>query len=219
LENYNKKYPTNKKSKGLHSSLISLYSRQILSLLAYLHERKIFHLHLHSGNILIDEKINKIKITGIENFICDFTIRNENYFNFLLENFNKNTLNKPNNSDLFVDIFRSEFNVFEKFDIISFGRILYEMVFGKELYCPYPDEIEFKSIDEEIAKVFRLIFNRKESRNGTSHKCSVPEVSAKDLLKIKFFNLNNKQNLRNEVENKKNDIEEGIFYNKIFYLN
>jgi len=203
LENFNNKYPQNKKGKSLHLSLISSYSRQILNALAYLHEKNIYHLHLHSGNVLIDEKNNKIKITGLENYLCDFSIRNETQFNFLLDN-----------SELFVDIFRSQFIIFEKFDLVSFGRILYEMAFGKELNCAYPDEIELKSIDDHLAKLFRLLFHRKESKNGFSHKISVPEFTAKDLLhKISFFSLNYyyQETKIKDQETKRSEIEEGIF--------
>lgn len=160
-------------------------------------------MHLHSGNILIDNETNKIKITGLENFVCDFTIKNQNYLNYAFDTYNTlncySSVDNPNNNDnnklesskgLFDEIFRNQYNIFEKLDIICFGRILYEMVTGRELNCAFPDEIEYKSMDEEIVKVLQLIFYKKASKYNLNYKMSVPEVSVKDLLKLAIFNLN-----------------------------
>lgn len=207
--------------------MISLYGSQILKGLAYLHERKIYHLHLHSGNVLLDEKNNEIKITGIENFVCDFSIRQENYFNFIFEYIclqgesESNNGIRVNNSDLFTEIYRNQFNIFEKLDIISFGRILYEMVIGKELNCAYPDELEYKSMDEEISKILSLIFLRKRSKYNNisnNYKCSLPEINAKDLLNHEFFKLHSEKNEKTKKKDvfsyKKDMKEESKNYSK-----
>ena len=55
MNNYSKKYPNNK-AKGLHLSQIASFGRQILEALLYLHSNRWYHMHLHSGNILIDEE-------------------------------------------------------------------------------------------------------------------------------------------------------------------
>jgi len=188
----------------LHSSLISFYGRQILETLVYLHDHKIYHLHLHAGNILID-KNNNIHISGLENFICDLTIRNQNHYNYVIDNIcidEKN--NFKNNLNLFSDIYRNQFNIFEKIDIISFGRIIYEMTFGKELNCYYPDEMEYNLIDKEITSILKTIFfekNLKLNSNIKELKLSPPDATAKDLINLEFFKLNKNINSGSENNN------------------
>jgi len=200
-------------------------------------------LHLHSGNILINEKNQTIKISELENFISDLPIKNEQYFFYLYDelNYENNNLNnnpysknikdsyknvENNNMDIFNDIFKNQFNIFEKIDIISFGRVLYEMTTGKELKAPYPDELEYKDMDIEIAQILRTIFQRKNSKlnynNNNNNLNKFTEISAKDLLKLNFFKIensssnldeNNKENLLNEEKLYKENDENG----KLFY--
>lgn len=223
--------------------MISLYGRQILEALHFLHSNKWYHLHLHSGNVLVDEKNQQVKITELENFVCDLPLKNEQYFHFIYEEFNyeknaalsnpnypkdyqneklnfnnnnnnKNHNNNNNNNNLFSDIFKSQFNIFEKIDIISFGRILYEMTTGKELKSPFPDELEYKDMDIEIAQILRAIFQRRNSKfqysnqfNSHNNSLKASEITAADLLKLKFFdpeNTNALSNLSNQKANNAN---------------
>ena len=39
--------------------------------------------------------------------------------------------------------------------------MLYEMVSGRELKAPFPDELEYKDFESEIAEILRLIFKKK----------------------------------------------------------
>lgn len=197
-----KKYPNNIKGKPLHTSLISLYGKQILEALNYLHTNKWYHLHIHSGNILIDERLQKIKISDLENFVCDLPIKNEQYYNYIFEELTMENSNKKidGNNGLFSDIFKNQSNIFEKIDIVSFGRILYEMCTGKELKSTCPDELEYTDMDIEISNILRLIFLVKTSKYQNNFILSVPEVSASELLKIKFFNYENNFNIK-ESEN------------------
>lgn len=225
-KNYSQKYPSNSKGKALHASLISLYGRQILEALKYLHSNKWYHLHLHSGNVLVEEKTQQIKITELENFVCDLPIKNEQYLYFIYEEFNyeqsanlsngnkqKDYQNNNNNNNLFSDIFKSQFNIFNKIDIISFGRIMYEMTTGKELKASYPDELEYKDMDSEIAQILRAIFQKKYKFNYNNNNNN-NYISASDLLKLKFFdpensnallNLNDKKAKNGDYEYKNNE--------------
>ena len=162
---------------------------------------------MHSGNVLVDVKTQQIKITELENFVCDLPSKNEQFYYFIYEEFNyeknanfsngnnskdsqknNNNSNNNNNNNLFSDIFKGQFNIFKNIDILSFGRILYEMTSGKELKAPFPDELEYKDMDIEIAQILRAIFLRKNNKfnyNGDQN-CNY-SISAADLLKLKFF--------------------------------
>lgn len=189
LNTYAKKYPQNK-GKGLHKSLIILYSKQILEALSYLHSNRWYHMHLHTGNILIEDDGNNIKISELENFVNELPIRNEHFFYYAYENFNSDHyLNNKNdyNSSVLNEIFKNNYNIFEKIDIILFGRVLYEMTTGRELKSPFPDDLEYKELDPEIVEILKLIFNKKTSKVNNNFSITVPEVSASDLLKMKIF--------------------------------
>ncbi len=175
---------------------------------------------MHSGNILINENDQTLKISELENFICDLPVKNEQYYYFIYEEFNlekNNIYINPNfdnlkeskkhihnnNNDIFSDIFKNQYNSFEKLDLISFGRILYEMATGKELKAPYPDELEYKDMDTEISLILRMIFQKKNSKfNKNNNKNS--DLSAKELLKLNFFNPETSYDLN--TDNKKRDI-------------
>jgi len=198
--------------------------------LNYLHKNNFYHLHLHTGNILLADKSNTIKLTELENFVCNLPVKNEQYFNFLIDdlnydNNNNNTskkFNSNNNTNLFTDIFKNQFNIFEKIDIISFGRILYEMATGKELKSSFPDEIELNDMDNEISDVLRLVFfraknNNRNNNNNNNNNSQHPHfkdcISIKDLLNMKLFNNNNNND---DEENLQNEKDESTFY--FFFL-
>jgi serine/threonine protein kinase len=205
--------------------------------LKYLHKNNWYHLHLHSGNILIDEKSDIIKITELENSVCNLPIKNEQFYNFIYEdlnynssntkNFNKNlNLNKNDNDNknkneknsLFADIFKYNYNVFEKIDIISFGRILYEMVTGKELKSSFPDELELNDMDTDIANILRCIFmrNGKNRNNNININSNFKEIKIDNLLDMKFFSLKNQENFQNEKNNKDKEGNFNSFYLILF---
>jgi hypothetical protein len=141
-------------------------------------------MHLHTGNVLIDNDGLTVKVSEVENFANNIPIKNELYFNYVFNCFS--TENGYNNSVL-NEVFKSNQNIFEKIDIIAFGRIIYELAFGKELKSPYPDELEYKDLDGDIADVLQLIFLKRQSKMSSSYNITVPDVSAAELLTHKLF--------------------------------
>jgi serine/threonine protein kinase len=152
------------------------YGRQVLEVLANLHNLKWFHIHLHSGNVLIDND-DLVKITELENFAMNMPIKNELYFNYVYNSFNND------NTSVLTEIFQTNYNVYEKIDIVSFGRLFYEMTFGKELKAPFPDDLEYNDLDKDIAEILQAIF----PKQNKTYIVGLPEVSASDLIKYKFF--------------------------------
>jgi hypothetical protein len=175
---------------------------------------------------LVDEKSHRIKITELENFVCDLPLKNEQYYYFIYEEFNyeknlnlhirsnpkdyfhnEKLNNNNNNNNMFSDIFKSQFNIFEKIDILSFGRILYEMTTGNELKSPFPDELEYKDMDIEISQILRAVFHRKNSKLNhygnqfNNNLKASSEITAADLLKLKFFDPENIHNTNNVLIN------------------
>jgi serine/threonine protein kinase len=188
LNSFSKKYQ--KSCKPLHKTVIASYSKQILEALEFLHSNKWYHMHLHSGNILISDDGQTIKICELENFVNDLPIRNEHYFYYAYENFNnEHFLNSKQdyNSSILCEIFKNNYNVFEKVDIILFGRVLYEMATGKELKSIFPDPLEYNDMDSEIAEILKMIFYKKTSKVNSICSITVPECGISDLLKLKFF--------------------------------
>ncbi len=198
--------------------MISVFGKQILEVLNYLHSNRWYHLHLHTGNILVDEKIQNIKISELENFVCGMPLKNEQYFYFIFEDFNQeynqfqSKNSNKNNTALFSDIFKNQYNVFEKIDIISFGRVIYEMTTGKELKSLCPDELEYKDMDIEIANILRSIFVKKN--NFSNNGLKMPEITVAELLKIKFFNV---ENMKNSDKNMTGETKDEL--GKYIYLN
>ncbi|KAK6624436.1 hypothetical protein RUM44_011295 [Polyplax serrata] len=103
-----KKYGNSNHSKPLSLSDISIYGRQILETLIFLHEKGIPFGHLHLGNILLIE--NNIKLLDIENAI----------------------LGLPSFYRPFI-VHHKRINTMEAIDVYSFGHVLFEMAFGYPL--------------------------------------------------------------------------------------
>jgi hypothetical protein len=148
-------------------------------------------MNLHSGNVLVNTKTNKVKIIDFDGFLFDYPSRNEQYFFYLvelfIEEYSKQSYDKQ--SAMLSDLFNPKYNVFEAIDVVSFGRLVYEMYTGKELKAPYPDEIEYPEMSPEIKEILRLIFPLKNriKNNSKSYYIAYPDVSVESLLKMSFF--------------------------------
>lgn len=218
--------PYNKKSnwKGaplLYNQILS-FSEQILKGLAYLHQNNWYHLHLHTGNILVNEKEDKCYITDIENCLLDIPIKNEKYLYYIYEFFNNKSLFSQGNgntnsvlSEIFISI-----DLFEKIDIVLFGRILYEMTFGKELLSNAPDDLELNELNLKLKQMFNYIFPKKIINDHLT--LSLPEKSVLELLSIVIGKSNSECNndVENEytllIEDKYIQLKERIFRQNVF---
>ena len=201
LDSFNKKYSRNKTSIPLNQ--ISEYGSQILSALNHFHENRCFYMNLHTGNILVNQDTNKVKLIDYESFFFDFPIKNEQYYFYLIELFLEEYHRETNDkqSAMLSDIFSNKFNVFEMIDLVSFGRVLYEMHTGKELNAPYPDDLEYSEMDSEVSSILKKIFPKKVKAtfNTKIHYVSYPEISVSKLLALKFFN-NETKNINKTTE-------------------
>ena len=170
LYSYEKKniiYNKNQKGKPLSKKKISKFSRQILLLLKRLHKNNIYHLNLHSGNILVDND-NNIKVNDLEMIIfSDLKRQDENFFSSLFEYYSSN----PKGNVL---------NIFEVIDIISFGKILYEISTGSEMGNSELNIKKLENIDKDIIDILKLIFP----------KDNICSVSIKQILKMNLVKDN-----------------------------
>ncbi len=170
LYSYEKKnilYNKNQKGKPLSKKKISKFSRQILLLLKRLHKNNIYHLNLHSGNILVDND-NNIKVNDLEMIIfSDLKRQDENFFSSLFEYYSSN----PKGNVL---------NIFEVIDIISFGKILYEISTGSEMENSELNIKKLENIDKDIIDILKLIFP----------KDNICSVSIKQILKMNLVKDN-----------------------------
>ena len=170
----------NKKGKPLQKKKISKISRQILLLLKRLHKNNIYHLNLHSGNVLIDSDFN-IKINDLEMIIFSkYKRQDEIFFNDLFEYY----LSNPIGNFL---------KVFEAIDIISFGKILYEISTGNEMETPYLNLKNLENIDKDIIDILKLIFPQNNICSS-----SVKQLLKMDLVKNNFIDEEQENNEMND---------------------
>ena len=170
LYSYEKKniiYNKNQIGKPLSKKKISKFSRHILLLLKRLHKNNIYHLNLHSGNILVDND-NNIKVNDLEMVILsDLKRQDDNFFSYLFEYYSSN----PKGNVL---------NIFEVIDIISFGKILYEISTGSEMENSELNIKKLENIDKDIIDILKLIFP----------KDNICSVSIKQILKMNLVKDN-----------------------------
>uniref|UniRef100_A0A7N6AE39 Protein kinase domain-containing protein n=1 Tax=Anabas testudineus TaxID=64144 RepID=A0A7N6AE39_ANATE len=105
-EIYLKKYCNPKKSQGLELSQIKLYGRQILEGLKLLHDGGVFHGHLHTSNVIVEDGV--CRLTDVENGM----------------------LGVPSTLRPVFTQFR-KINTTESIDVFCFGHLLYEMTYGR----------------------------------------------------------------------------------------
>lgn len=195
---------------------------QLLNYLDFINKKGYYHLNIHLGNILIDLNQNdKIYVSELENSSLNLSIRNEHYYDHLFDGLD---VSKTKFNSNLSGIFNSSFNIFEKFELVSLGRVIYELATGRELKANYPDEVEYSGFDEDISNILKLLFNKKQSKVNSKYIISYPEVSIFNLLKLNCFDK--KTVIYNHpIENKEgnlnfNDdygsISEHVFLNNTF---
>ena len=109
----------------------------------------------------------------MENFLLSHTFRNDHCFNYAFDCFINNNSKTDQNSSILTELFKNNFDIFEKLDLIGFGRVLYEMSVGRELKAPFPDESEYKDMDTEVVEVLSMIFKKKTyNYNNITHSLS-----------------------------------------------
>ena len=152
-------------NKKLSSSVLEGIAHDIIHALFSLHKKGIYLLNLHCGNILIDDD-TKIKINDIESIIKDNT---DTFYDYIYTYYK----NKSSYTKLIL---------FEAIDVVSYGRILYEMFTGNELKqheAKTFSEVDNVCIKEILTKIFPF--------KGI---CS---VNAKDILHMEPFVQKEKQ--------------------------
>ncbi|KAJ8946415.1 hypothetical protein NQ314_008897 [Rhamnusium bicolor] len=127
-QSFLKKYGNPKGHKALTIDQISLYGRQILEALKFLHDKGFPYGHLHSGNIVIEN--DRVKLLDIENGVLGVPSFYRPYF-----------------------MQHRKINNLQTIDTYCFGHVLYEMMFGAPLHESVIDCIPscpIKSILERI---------------------------------------------------------------------
>ncbi|XP_072401189.1 PX domain-containing protein kinase-like protein [Diabrotica undecimpunctata] len=130
-QSFLKKYGNPKGHKTLTVDQISLYGRQILEALKFLHDKGLPYGHLHSGNVIIDN--DRVRLLDIENGILGVPSFYRPYF-----------------------MQHKKINNLEAVDVYCFGHVLYEMMFGSPLHesvaqnMPYYQHTQLKDLVARI---------------------------------------------------------------------
>ncbi|KAJ8948079.1 hypothetical protein NQ318_008430 [Aromia moschata] len=136
-QSFLKKYGNPKGHKPLTVAEISLFGRQILEALKFLHDKGFPYGHLHTGNIIIEE--DRIKLLDIENGILGVPSFYRPYF-----------------------MQHRKINNLQTVDVYCFGHVLYEMTFGTPLHESVVDCIP----DCPSKSVLEKILSSEACRNG-----------------------------------------------------
>ncbi|XP_026741178.1 PX domain-containing protein kinase-like protein [Trichoplusia ni] len=133
------KYSNPKNIRPFVEEQIYDYGRQILEALKFLHDKGLPHGHVHPGNIMVVQ--HHVYLTDIENILLGGPSL---YRQYLLQ-------------------LRPSYSA-DNVDAHCFGRVLYEMTFGRPLahcYCDtYPDYLS-----EELKSLLRIILSRDACRS------------------------------------------------------
>lgn len=148
-------------------------------------------MNLHAGNVLISSESNSVVLSDYEGFMFGLNHRNLNLMKYAFVKCDSGIEAKDKESEVLCDIFKPEVNIYEKIDVISFGRFIYEMYTGKELNASYPDDLEFTEIDNPHFKaLLELIFpkDKETYRNNLGLQLNLPDATITDLINCSFFN-------------------------------
>ena len=198
------------------------YLAEILNILLYFQEKKLAHLDLKPGNIIMDERLHlklidfaTAKIIGKEFDIISKKFITSNSLN------NKKNLNKLNIIGTLEysspEMLNENIINYKSCDIWSFGIIMYELFHG---YTPFKGQSDFETI--ENIKNYKLKINEKLPNDVKDliKKLLTYEESKrigfndiKEIMDHKFFQGINFNNLYNEKvpENFKKSISDSQF--------
>ena len=152
-------------NKKLSNSVLEGIAHDIIHALFSLHKKGIYLLNLHCGNILLDDDTT-INLNDIESLIKD---NSDTFYDYIYIYYKQNTS-------------YTKLNLFEAIDVISYGRILYEMFTGNEL--KQHEAKTFSEVDNVcIKEILTKIFPFK----------GICGVSAKDILHMEPFTREKKK--------------------------
>ncbi|GFQ70572.1 slowpoke-binding protein [Trichonephila clavata] len=129
---------------GLSSSQIQRLGCQILEALLFLKDQRFPpFLHLHSGNIIVQNGV--ARISGLENTLFGYSSR----------------------SHLFIP--KRIYDNKEAVEMICFGHLLFEMATGYELTSSHPSEKNYKDVENKplVVDVLKFIFEQGRYRYPT----------------------------------------------------
>ena len=170
---------------GLPLAAVAKYGRQVLEALAFLHARGLFHLHLHSGNVLLGKSRalnragkrqggNVARLSDFENGLLALErAATLQQYTLPLEHERRKAQSAgggggggdegdggeggaagPGGGGSSRDI-----AALQEIDVLLFGRLLYEMAFGREMGSVSPDYSSLGAkVPEEVAAALDLIF-------------------------------------------------------------
>jgi len=136
---YQKKYSLYKR-KPLDNLSAAMIGKQILESLKFMHEKGFYHMHIHSGNIIIDQETLTVKISDIENVFLNLPLKEEDEYLIATE-----------------DIKQGKMKL-EDFDVVCFGRVFYEMLTSTEFGEKRANLEDFVSFPRPIARVLEKAF-------------------------------------------------------------
>lgn len=152
---WSKKYVSD--TLGLPVHQVVIFGRQILEALMFLYKQGLPSMgHLHSGNVFVTSD-NCCKLGGYDNSLLGYRTR----------------LYKKCDQEGYL----------KTIDVILFGRLVYEMGYGRELESLLAEEEDFEEEAEEgerLKEIINFIFDKKS-------KTSKPETCFKPIVKHKFF--------------------------------
>lgn len=108
--NYMKKYAHQKSPPTMNHNLIKVLCKKIMLALQFIYSKGLFYGHLHTGNILIEQNGNCVKLTDLPNGILG------------LPYFYRSCI-----------IDQRKIQNLELVDVYGFGHVLYEMIYGEPL--------------------------------------------------------------------------------------
>ncbi|RNA24938.1 PX domain-containing kinase isoform X2 [Brachionus plicatilis] len=152
-----KKYALHPHYQKIPISLIKQISKKILVTLKFIYSKGLFYGHLHSGNVLIEQNGNTIKLTDLPNAVLGLPCL---YRSFVAE--------------------QRKITSIEQVDVYGLGHILYEMSYGAPLITS-SSRRDFEDCEnKELKALLELLLS-----DDMLAKKSLPAID--ELLEIPFF--------------------------------